>query len=98
MIKVARIRRIGLAWSVERFCPLIQDSLLSSVFVTSDSIDNDFPMPMSSARIPPPLSSCSTLDIAPVTACRNLQRCKQACLVFSRSRTFDRLTRPVSKV
>jgi len=43
------------------------------VFVIKASIDSDFPIPISSARIPPPISELGALDLALVTACRNLK-------------------------
>ena len=79
-IKVARVRRFGFGWSAKAWSPLVQASLLSSVFATRERMESDFPMPMSSARIPPPLSSFSELDTAPVTACRNLGRKSQQCV------------------
>lgn len=44
----------------------------SNVFVISDKMDNDFPMPISSARMPPPVSGCWIRDLAFVTAWRYL--------------------------
>jgi hypothetical protein len=52
---------------------LAQARALSRVFVTSDSMDKDLPMPISSARMPPPVSEGKTGIFALVIAWQKLQ-------------------------
>ena len=48
-----------------------------NVFITRDRIDKDLPIPISSARIPPPNSVGASDDLALVILCTYLWRCQR---------------------